>query len=108
MHAGVMDIWLEIVPWIERRLEKGRKGRKVRGKECGVEKGVKVIGKEKEREREIMVEKETRGTPREKEKVKARAITGERQPGERGIKGIVTSVERRDIRLERDCARFKR
>ena len=81
------------------RVEEGRKGRKARGKECGVVKEVRVIGKEKERGKEILVEKE-RGRPKED--------TGEPQPGEKDIRGFVTSVEKRDTRLEKDCVRSKR
>ena len=67
---------------------------------------VRVIGKE--RGREILVEKETKEIPKEKEREKTKVGTGEPQPGERDTRGFVTSVEKRDTRLEKDCARFKR
>ena len=92
MPVGVMGIWLEIVPWTETRLERGRKGRKVKGKECGEEKVVRVIGKEKGRE--ILVEKGIKETPKEKERGRTKVDPGGPQPGEKDTRGIVTSVER--------------
>jgi hypothetical protein len=108
MPVGVMGIWLEIAPWTEIRLEKGRKGRKVRGKEFGVGKEVRGIGKEKEKGREIFGQKEIKENPKERERGRTKVDIGEPQPGEKDTRGIVMSVERRDIRLERDYARSKR
>ena len=59
----------------------------------------KVIGKETERGKEIFEEKE-RG--------RTKVDPGGPQPGEKDTRGIVTSVERRDTRLEKDCVRSKR
>ena len=72
---------------------KGEKGDwKGKGKGKGDWKG-------KGKGKEILVEKE-RG--RRKEDI------GEPQPGEKDTRGFVTSAEKRDTRLEKDCARFKR
>ena len=106
MPARVMGILLEIAPWTETRLEKGRKGRKARGKEFGVVKEVRVTGKEKERGKDILGPKDTKGTIREK--AKGKGITGECLRVEKDTRGFVLSVVRRDTKLEKDCVKYKR
>ena len=88
-------------------LEKGRKGKKARGKECGLVK-VREIGKEKERGREILGPKDTKGTIKEKAKEKEKGITGECFRVEKDTRGFVTSVVTRDTRLEKDCVKYRR
>jgi len=103
MPVGDIGILQEIVL----RAEKGRKGRKARGKECGLVKEVRGTGKEKERGREILGPKDTKGTI--KEKAKGKGITGERlRVVEKDTRGFVTSVVRRDTRLGKVCVRYRR
>ena len=105
MPVGDMGILQEIVL----RVEKGRKGRKARGKECGLVKEVRGTGKEKERGREILGPKDTKGTIKEKAKAKGKGITGERlRVVEKDTRGFVTSVVRRDTRLGKVCVKYKR
>ena len=101
MLVGDMGILQEIVL----KEEKGRKEIKVKGKECGRERVARVTPKEKERV--IIGEKEIK--EKEKEiKGKEKETTGECLRVEKGTKEFVTSVVRKGIRQEKDCAGFRR
>ena len=102
-----MGIWPEIAHWTETRLEKGKRVRKARGKETGEEKVARVISKEKERGRETFGEKGSKGITRGRAKAKEKVTTGEHLLVERDTRGFAMIVEKEDIRLGKDCAKFK-
>ena len=88
-------------------MEKGKRVIKVRGKEIEVEKVVRGISKEKERGRETGLKKREKVTIKGKVKVKEKETTGECLHLEKVARGFVMTVERKDRKLEKACAKSR-